>query len=132
MGSENLQAFLRESVRHRQNRLLAVSSRITAEGEPIQWELKAITERENAELRDRCIRSGEIDKTLYLQRLCAECVVYPKLTDSRLQASWGVVGAAELLTEMLEPGEYAELLDAVQEQNGFMPVQEMVDTVKNS
>ena len=60
------------------------------------------------------------------------CVVYPDLTDAELQNSYGVMGDDNLLKKMLKSGEYAALLNKVQEINGFdITTQDLVDEAKN-
>ena len=50
-----------------------------------------------------------------------------------LQASWGVNDPLELVKAMLTPGEYADLLNAVVEAQGFeVGMDEKVRAVKNS
>ena len=48
-----------------------------------------------------------------------ECVIYPNLNDAQLQDSYGAVGAGDLVKKMLIPGEYTDLVFAINESNGF-------------
>lgn len=111
------------------------------DGKPVPWEIRSISEEENGECRKLSTRrvksrSGsslpEIDFNEYMCRLAAASVVFPNLKDADLQKSYGVVGAEALLRNMLLPGEFAALLQKVQEINGFdKDMNELVDEVKN-
>ena len=57
---------------------------------------------------------------------------YKALTDAQLQAKYGVVGAEALIDAMLKPGQFIDLLLAVQEINGFSSdMDELRDEAKN-
>ena len=57
---------------------------------------------------------------------------YKGLTDAQLQAKYGVVGAEALIDAMLKPGQFIDLLLAVQEINGFSSdMDELRDEAKN-
>lgn len=111
------------------------------EGKSVPWKIKAITEAENQEIRKASTRKvkakggmqmPETDPNAYSTRLVAECVVFPNLKDSALQASYGVQGADNLIAKMLYPGEFAELVTKVQELNGFdQDINETSDKAKN-
>jgi hypothetical protein len=59
-------------------------------------------------------------------------VAFPDLKNDELQRSYAVMGAESLLQKMLFPGEYAKLLQKVQELNGFdQSMEDLVETVKN-
>ncbi len=126
----DLQAFLKENVAGQEDREVRVSERFS---EP--FVIRGITEEENAGLRTGCRKNGGfdgVDAERYLTRLAAACVVSPDLESAALQRSWGVLGAEALLRRMLSPGEFARLLEAVQEICGFdVTVREMADQIKN-
>ncbi len=110
-------------------------------GNPIPWKLRALSEAENEELRKAAThyvkgkggqRIPETKPEIYLAKIAAASVVYPDLKDAELQQSYGVVGAEELLKKMLLAGEYAALIQKVQEINGFdRDINELMDEVKN-
>ncbi|MNN89462.1 Phage XkdN-like protein [compost metagenome] len=59
-------------------------------------------------------------------------MTFPDLKNAELQKSYGVMGAEALLHKMLLPGEYANLVQKVQELNGFdADMNELVEEVKN-
>lgn len=110
-------------------------------GKPIPWIIRSMTENENEEIRKASTKrvkgrngqySTEINSAEYLAKLAVSSVTYPQLKDAELQKSYGVMGAEVLLQKMLFPGEYATLVQKVQELNGFdTDVNELVDEVKN-
>ena len=72
------------------------------------------------------------DFALYTGKLVVACVVYPDLNDAALQDSYGAMGADTLVKKMLTAGEYAALLEKVQEINGYdKDMSELVDEAKN-
>jgi hypothetical protein len=119
-----------------------VSERFKDEsGKPIPWKIRALSESENEEIRKASTqyvkgkggqRIPETKPELYLAKIAAASVVFPDLKDAELQKSYGVIGAEELLKKMLLAGEYASLIQKVQEINGFdRDINELVDEVKN-
>lgn len=136
-----LHAFLSGNAAPVEHVRTAVSHRFRDEnGAPILWELRALSEAENEALRKSCTRivknkRTETEKTdfnLYTGRLVAACVVFPDLGDAALQDSYGVLGADALVKKMLTAGEYAALLEKVQEINGYdKDLGELVDDAKN-
>ncbi|MEK3733680.1 MULTISPECIES: phage tail assembly chaperone [Paenibacillus] len=112
-----------------------------AEGHPVPWKLRSITEEENQECRKAATRkikgkngvfTPEIDANEYMSKLMVASVIYPDLKNSELQKSYGVLGAEALLRKMLLPGEFAALGERVQALNGFdRDINELVDEVKN-
>lgn len=120
----------------------AVSSRFKdAAGQPVSWQLRSMTEAENEDIRQAATKRVQVKKgvtmpetnpTEYVAKLIVASVIFPNLKDSKLQESYGVMGAESLLRKMLLPGEYASLAEKVQELNGFdKSVPDMVDEVKN-
>lgn len=113
-----------------------------AEGKPVPWKLRSITEEENQECRRAATRkvkgkngvyTPEIDPNDYMAKLMVTSVIYPDLKNSELQKSYGVLGAESLLRKMLLPGEFAALGERVQALNGFdRDMNELVDEVKTN
>lgn len=112
-----------------------------AEGNPVSWKLKTMTEEENESIRKSAqkrvkLKGGqyttETNNDEYLAKLAVASVVFPDLKDAELQRSYGVLGADKLLRKMLLPGEYGHLLEKVQEMNGFdLDINDLKDEVKN-
>ena len=141
----DLSAFLAENVIPEENIRFAASARIRdpATGKPVLWEIRAITGTEDEELRKSCTRrvpvpgkrnqyQRETDFDLYLGRLAVACTVFPNLNDQKLQDSYKVMGAENLLKKLLTAGEYAGYIEQVQQACGFdVPLQDEVDAAKN-
>lgn len=137
-----LNAFLKQNTIIPENRKVVISKRFVENNKPVEWEIKAVSEDVNSKIRNSCTKStvfkgkatNDFNRNLYLQRLCAASVVFPDLKDAELQKSYGVVGEAELLSEMLLPGEFGYLLEIVQEINGYDAdrTEEYKQEVKNS
>lgn len=141
----SLSAFLAQNAAKIENVKFIASERFTDEnGNPIEWEIRAITSKEDKQLKAKCTqvvsyrtkygqdKRKETDNTKYLSALAVACTVYPNLNDAELQDSYGVMGAEALLETMLSPGEYTDYIIKVQEVCGFdTDVVELVDEAKN-
>ncbi len=136
-----LNAFLSQNAIKAENEKHIISDRFVDEkGNPIHWEIRALTAEEDEALRKSCTKkirnkgiiTQETNYEEYMAKLIVECVVFPNLRDKELQESYGVLGADKLVKKMLTSGEYAELLEKVQEVNGFdVGMDELVEEVKN-
>lgn len=137
-----LSAFFAQNALADLHQEVIVSSRFKdADGQPISWKLRSMTEEENEECRKAATRkvkgkggayTSEISSDDYVAKLAVSSVVFPNLKDEGLQKSYGVLGAEKLLRKMLLPGEYATLIQKVQEINGFdKDMGELIDEVKN-
>lgn len=126
----NLQRFLRPNVVLQQPQEVIASTRITGEdGNPIPWRIVPIDGREDSILREGCMRwlpaNGKeqavyaLDRNQYFLALAVRCTEYPDLNSIELQDSYGILGAEALLQSMLNPGEYADYLAAVQNICGY-------------
>ena len=109
---------------------------------PFPFVVKSITEAENKAIRKTCQKISfdkktrqkqtETDTDLYNTRLVAACCVEPNFRDAALQEKYGVRGAEDLIDRILKPGQYTDLLIAVQEINGFADdVNDLRDEAKN-
>ena len=107
----DLKSFLRENNGFPENRKIRVSSCFVENGEEMPWEIRAVSEEEYHRAAE-----GEKDKWA---ALCLLSVVKPNLEDKALWESYGVDSGEKVLKEMLYPGEYVRLLEAVKEINGF-------------
>ena len=140
----NLRLFMKANKKKKENQKYAATQSLVDEnGKPLEWEFKHITSKENEDIRDDCTTEvpvpgkfgmyrNKTNSALYVKKLIASSVVYPDLENPELQNSYGVMGAEDLLMELVDdPGEYAELAKFVQEMQGFKTLQEDVDEVKN-
>lgn len=106
-----LRSFLKENNGFPANRMVSVSPCFTKNGEEVLWEIRAVSEEEYGRAAE-----GKKDKWA---ALCLLSVEMPDLNDKGLWESYGVNSGEKVLKEMLYPGEYVKLLDAVKEINGF-------------
>lgn len=118
------------------------TAEVAVAGFPHPFVIRSITEGENKELRKSCRtvsfdkrthqRTDEVNQDLYNNKLVAACCVEPNFKDAELQAHYGVVGAEALIDKLLRPGQYVDLLLAIQEVNGFAEdINEKKDEAKN-
>ena len=140
----DLSCFLSQNAVRAEHEKFAASRRFLGQNKkPVEWEIKAITSKEDEGLRKECTKrvpvtgkkgqyTQETDYNLYLGKLAAECTVYPNLNDKELQDYYHVMGADSLLKTMLTAGEYASYLERVQQVNGFdITLEEQVEEAKN-
>ena len=122
----------------------ATKSLCDENGNPLEWEFKPITSKENEEIRESCtievpitgkpnMFRQKVKTSLYIQRMIAASVVVPDLYDAELQDSYGVKTPEDLLLAMVDdPGEYNDLASFVQKFQGFnVSFDEKVDEAKN-
>lgn len=132
-----LQEFLMENDEHKQ-----VTEEVAVSGFPVPFTIRSITEGENKAIRKSCQkttfdkkthqRNTETDQDLYNNRLVIACCSDPNFKDAELQRKYGVIGAEALIDVILKPGQFVDLLLAVQEINGFTDdVNVLRDEAKN-
>lgn len=134
-------AFLAGNVAPIGNKKVVVSNRFKDEnGNPVEWEIRAITCEENEELQRRAMVSvpvagqrgayaREMDQIKYTGLLLAASVVFPDLNNAELQDSYGVKTPEALLKKMLYPRE--ESLLATEVMN-FSQLEDLNDAVKDA
>lgn len=140
----NFSAFMKSHKVQKKNvKYAATKSLCDEKGEPLLWELKPLTTKENEALRDECTKEVpvkgkpgqyrmKIDMSEYQSKLMCAAVVFPDLHDAGLQDSYGVMNPEDLLKEMIDdPAEYSDLAIKIQEISGFKSLQEDVDEAKN-
>ena len=125
----NLKAFLKENVEVIDNVEYVASSRIKDEnGKPVAWKMRTLSNKEvnlwkkdfiKITIEDGGVRTKDFDNDEFVKKCLVESITYPDLNNKELQDSYGVMSAEELLTEMLNPGEYVRLNEKLNEINGF-------------
>lgn len=120
----NLSLFLRKNKKQKKNTFIAATKSLCdEEGKPLQWEVKAVSTRENNEIMEECMsfeNGGKLNMNLYISKLAAKSVVFPNLNSAELQDSYGVMTPHELIQEMIDdPGEYNEFVASIRDYNGF-------------
>lgn len=134
-----LKAFLMENVETELTEKVLISKRFKdANGEPLPFEIKAITSKRDNQLtkasEKKEVNNGKVNITTdyeaYVLKLVCECTTYPNFKNKELQESWQVLGADTLINKMLLPGELAELAKRIQKLNGFGTIEELKEEVK--
>ena len=137
--------FMKANKIVKENELHAVTKSLCDEkGNPLEWEFRHITSKENENIRESCmveipvpgknnLYRPKVKMGLYVQKLIAASVVSPDLFDSELQDSYGVKTPEDLIMAMVDdPGEYNDLAAYVQKFQGFdTSFEDKVDEAKN-
>jgi len=119
-----------------ENQEVVISNRFMEEGKIIPFIIRPITQKENEQLIKKYTRKDKkgtetFNRTEYVQALTASAVVFPNLSDAKLQDKYGL-GETETLKNMLLVGEYATLAQAVQSLSGLdTDVNEDIEEAKN-
>ena len=134
----NLSAFLKTNKKNVENVKFAASKRFLDEnGKPIEWEIKPITSRRADDIREECTtqkgKNFKVDSKKFNRKMAVECTVFPDLNDKDLQDSYGVMGAEQLIQELLDiDGEYQGYINKILEVCGYTKTEEeLVDEAKN-
>ena len=118
-----LQEFLMQSEERAQ-----VTEEVAISGFPVPFTVKSITEVDKKTHQ----KTTETDMDLYNNRLVIACCVDPNFKDADLQAKYGVMGAEALIDVLLKPGQFVDLLVAIQDVNGFTDdVNDLREEAKN-
>lgn len=113
-------------------------------GNPLEWEFKQISSKENEALRDSCtievpvtgkpnLFRPRLKTAEYLAKMIVASTVYPDLYDKELQDSYGVMTPEDLLYAMVDnPGEYQDFTVWMQKFQGFTKsLDDKVEEAKN-
>lgn len=137
--------FMKANKAIKENELHPVTASLCDEnGNPLDWEFRHITSKENEAIRESCMIEvpvqgkpnmfrPKLKSSLYIQRMIAASVVMPDLYDAELQDSYGVKTPEDLLMAMVDdPGEYNDLAAFVQKFQGFdVSFEDKVNEAKN-
>lgn len=141
----DLKLFLKGNKKLRETTKYAATTSLCDEkGNPLEWELKALTTDENDKIRELCTYEVQvtgkpnqyrtkINTSKYIASMIAACVVFPDLHDTELQDSYGVMTPEDLVKQMVDvPAEYDEFAKFVQQLNGFdVSLEDKVNEAKN-
>lgn len=138
----SFKAFLKKNKKEKPViKYVASNDFVDENGNPIEWELKAISSKQVDILRDtysitkreKGKAKTDFDSKGFNSALIVETVIYPDLFDAELQESYGVSDAGDLIYEMLDnAGDYNALLLKVNQVNGFdESFDERVEAAKN-
>lgn len=137
--------FMKPNKIEKKNELYAATRSLCDEkGDPLAWEFRHITSKENEVIRENCtievqvtgkpnVFRQKLQTGKYIQKMLVESVVTPDLYDAELQDSYGVNKPEDLLMAMVDdPGEYNDLAAFVQKLNGFNEsFEDKVEEAKN-
>lgn len=136
-------AFMAQNAARIENKKIVVSNRFKDEnGNPIEWEIRALTNEENDELQRRAMVNvpvagqrgmftRELDNVKYSAMLLAASVVYPDLNDAELQDSYGVKTPEALINRMLYMREATMLAQEIAKLSNFENLADAVTEAKN-
>jgi hypothetical protein len=141
----NLSRFLKTNKVKKENTTFpATKSLLDEEGNPLKWQIKPLTTRENEDIREACTMEvpvkgkpnmfrPKLNTSAYLAKMMVASVAEPNLYDAELQDSYGVKTPEDLLKEMIDdPGEYNDLAAFIQKFNGFnTTLDDKVEEAKN-
>lgn len=140
----NFSKFMKANKIQKQNVMHPVTkSLVDDDGNPLLWEIRPLTTKENEALREKCtievpvkgkpnMFRPKVDMNKYQTMVMCAAVVFPDLNNVELQNSYGVMTPEDLLKEMVDnPAEYTDLMVFVQKLSGFKTIQEDVDEAKN-
>jgi len=119
-----------------ENKEVIVSNRFMDNGKVVPFIIRPITQKENEQLIKRYSKKDKkgqetFNRTEYVQAITASAVVFPDLTDAKLQEVYGL-GEVEALKNMLLIGEYAVLAQEVQTLSGLdSDINEDIEEAKN-
>lgn len=134
-----LAAFLKQNRKEVETVKFVASDRFVDEnGKPIEWEIKPLKSKEAENIRSQCRSYGKggkvnFDNAKFNRMVAAKCTVYPNLNDAELQDSYGVMGAENLIVEMLDcDGDYMRYVNKCSEVNNWKDTDaELVEEAKN-
>lgn len=140
----NFSKFMKANKIQKENVMHPVTKSLVDEnGEPLLWELKPLTTKENEHIRELCTVDvpvkgkpnqfrPKVDMDKYQTKLVCAAIVSPDLNNAELQNSYGVMTPEDLIKEMVDnPAEYTDLMVFIQQLSGFKTLQEEVDEAKN-
>lgn len=120
------------------------STLLDENGEPMKWEFKQISSKENEELRESCMIEVQavgkpnlyrprLKTSEYIAKMIVAATVFPDLYDAELQDSYGVKTPEGLLYALVDnAGEYQNLAAWMQTFQGFAKgFEDKVDEAKN-
>ena len=140
----NFSKFMKANKIQKENVMHPVTKSLVDEnGEPLLWEIKPLTTKENERIRELCTVDvpvkgkpnqyrPKVDMDKYQTKLVCAAIVSPDLNNAELQNSYGVMTPEDLIKEMVDnPAEYTDLMVFIQQLSGFKTLQEEVDEAKN-
>ncbi len=122
----DLKLFFKKNKIERENvEYVATESLRDENGNPLKWIIKPLKTVQAEAIREECtidvpvtgkmgMYRPKFNNKKYIAKLITTAVVYPDLNDVELQESYGVMGAEQLIVEILDnPSEYNRLVEFV-------------------
>lgn len=123
-----LDAFL-HPIQTEDTREVVISKRfVDKDGKPVPFKIRSITQEENNGIIKACTRRSKnrdggayetFDKLAYNMRLVLACVLEPDFSNAELCSAYSTMDPMEVPSKMLFSGEYAALVQAIMDVNGF-------------
>ena len=137
--------FMKANKVKKENEFYAPTKSLLDEnGDPIKWEFRHITSKENEIIREECtvdvpvvgkpnVYRPKIKTSLFIQKLITASVIMPDLYDVELQDSYSVRTPEDLLLALVDdPGEYNDLAAFVQRMQGYdVSFDDKIEEAKN-
>ena len=122
-----LAAFLKPTVTTLEKEVVISDRFIGEDKKPVPFKIKALTQEENEKLLKKARRQIKVngqmqethDNVAYSRSLVLAATLSPDFTDAELCKAYDVVDPHLLPGKMLFTGEYAALVQAIQELSGF-------------
>ena len=139
----NFEAFLRKNATIVKEKEVYISDRFKDEnGKLVPFKIKPLKKEVIEQIKNQMALDVDKDKKIsmkastgldYEDLMLTESIVFPDLTNKELQDSYGVIGEANLINEMLLLGEKARLTEEIAELNGFddSKLRESIEQAKN-
>lgn len=141
----DLKYFLKGNKKERKTTMYAATKSLCDDkGNPVEWEIKAVSTEEYNKIMDSCTYEVQIpgkpnlfrprvDSRKLVAKMIAASVVFPNLNDTQLQNAYGVVTPEDLVVAMVDnPSEYNDFSNFVQSYSGFdVDINAKVEEAKN-
>ena len=120
----DLHAFL-HPVQGDETKEIIISKRFRdAEGNPVPFKIRALTQEENEKLSRQSRRSAkkgakEFDEIAYTRRIIVAATVEPDFSSEELCKAYGVMDPQDVPGKMLLAGEYSRLGREIMDLSGF-------------
>ena len=123
----DLNLFLKKNKKPKENLKLVVTKELTdKDGNPAIWEFRMLTTKEINMLKEKHTKTNkkgvsEFNHEKFSADVIASSCVIPNLNDVTLQENYGVIGAENLLYEIVDnPGEYGTLQQNILKYFGYL------------
>mgnify|MGYP001100179588 CR=1 FL=1 len=123
----NLNAFLHPAQTTEVCEIIVSRRFLDADGRPVPFKVRPLTQEENDALTRRCMRSAKVngqpverlDSIAYSRQLVVAATVEPDFTSEALCRAYGTMDPLEVPGKMLLAGEYACLQREISALSGF-------------